>query len=522
MKKTIIILLLVLHANLFFAKGLRYSVCQVTPEFTDAEKALFSETALLFSRFEKKSESRTLQMVSRPGYYGSGVVVERNGLCLLTTRQVLMYAGHATVTVYLHDKTLRFRGCEVIGSDVASGLALVQLPQSDELEALALGEMPVDESDDVSAAGYANLNNQPTWQLVHGFVSNTHLKMQERTYVQHTAPFNAGMAGGPLLQKKEGQYRLIGINAGAVTNRDEMALSVRAEDVKTAMKSGFLHSDNADLLLCTKDNMENWFQLLKQMTKEELDSLMAVTSDMPLDLIVRVLENKVVYEKRAADREHARLNKRGVVSDISRIKQNVFYHNYLSASNQEAGIGMEFALGKRKMAFIGMQFACSFTEASPISLYPYGGYMGYVYYTLYDPKPVFSPLFGLYTGFQLPIRVGNKHVLVPRISQGGNIGPCVNTYDEPNDKYSVGTLLITSDSRFGLEYHYQMEKIALIMALEYTAHVFATDADVVYRYKDGSRVPMDERTQFLYESDEIHIGNNCFNHGIGVRFAVGF
>lgn len=146
-----------------------------------------------------------------------------------------------------------------------------------------------------------------------------------------------------------------------------------------------------------------------------------------------------------------------------------------------------------------------------------------MYYQLYDPKPVFTPLFGLYMGYQLPIRVGDKHVLVPRIAQGGNIGPSVNTYDEPNNQYSVGALLISSDSRFGLEYHYQMDKLAFIVAIEYTAHLYASGAQIVNTYKDGRIEAIDPHTQFVFHNKERNpIEYTCFNHGVGVRLAIGF
>lgn len=140
MKKVVLVFLLFLSATLLFAKGLRHSVCLVMPEFTEEEKSLFSETSLFLSRLGKTHDAHAMQYALHQDFYGSGVVVDNNGLCLLTTRQVLSYASHATVIVYLHDKTLRFRGCEVIGTDEASGLALVRLPETDDLEALPFAE----------------------------------------------------------------------------------------------------------------------------------------------------------------------------------------------------------------------------------------------------------------------------------------------------------------------------------------------------------------------------------------------
>lgn len=495
MKRILLICIVAICTVTGYGRGLRHSVCQVAPEYTDQERSDASHVALILSRLGQHSDfSMALQASTHSGYFGSGVVVRRDGLCLLTTTSSIGYAKLASVTLYLHDKTLRFRSCPVQGIDTITGLCLIALPESKDLEPLPLCTTPINEGDDISSAGFIVLSNNPTWQLERGFVSNAQLRHDSTTYIQHSAPVNVGSNGGPLLIKGEKGYEIAGINVGSIHSRDEVAIAIPVSTIQETLSAN-------NLLTGTE-----WQQLLLDKT------------------VARTYEGKKKAEEK--ERLSKRETTRGITNDVPRFRQNFFYHNYLSAKNMETGFGMEFALDKRRISFLGMQFAASWTEARPIDKYVTYNYSLHRYeYLLFDPKGVFSPLFGLYLGAQVPLRVAPKHVLVPRFSQGGNIGPCVNQYNEVENRYSVGTLMITSDSRLGLEYHYQLEKIDLIFALEYTAHIYATDAEVCWRYKNNAKpqAPIDKQTQLIYiNEDKKHIRYTCLNHGLGVRFAIGF
>lgn len=512
MKKLTIILVMLMSAGLLFGKGLRYSVCQVAPEYTEEDKTVLSDLALFLSRIGNSNGAHSIQNIIRDGYYGSGVVVRRDGLMVLTSRQVVGYAEHATVTVYLHDKTLRFRGCKVVGCDPDADLVFISLPSSTDLEPLPLADRAVDDGDQITSVGFALLNNQALWQMNPGFVSNSLLNFEGKDYIHHSAPFNPGLSGGPILVKDSSGYTIAGINMGSILRRDEMALAVPLAKLRHAMQQSELHNDHADLYTYDKRIGSKWQEFMKSFDSEDLKALKEYGAGMPVDYILRL------WDKRA-EADSIRTSQPGLTKDISRFKQSVFYHNYFSAGNQETGISMEFALGKRRMAFLGLQFSCSLTDARPESYW----YSGFYQHKLFDPEPIFSPLFGMYVGAQFPIRLARRHVIVPRLSQGGNLGPCLNSLDETTGKYSVRTLLITSDSRVGIEYHYQFDKIALICALEYTAHIFATDAEVVWRYTNGTTTTIDPKTRLLYINNEAaEIMYNCFNHGLGIRLAVGF
>ena len=110
------------------AQGLRHSVCVVEPEYSDADKLLMGDYALYTARAGMRSASRALTAYKNEGTFGSGVVIEQGGKkYVLTNLHVIGYAGKATLTFQLHEKTLRYEHCEVTNIGEAD-LAAIALP----------------------------------------------------------------------------------------------------------------------------------------------------------------------------------------------------------------------------------------------------------------------------------------------------------------------------------------------------------------------------------------------------------
>lgn len=457
MKKNIILLLLLLPA-MVFGRGLRHSVCQVTPEYSEQERSELREMALRLSRSKKSNEAHFIQTIIRPNYYGSGVVIAADQPCILTTYYTVGYAKTATITVYLHDKTLRYRGCQVLGTDTLSNLALIALPESEDLDPLPIVETPIEDGDDIASAGYSTLGEQASWQLVKGTVSNAYLRRDGCLYIQHTAPINVGMAGGPLLQKTDSGHVVVGINVGKIGSRDEVAMAVPVNQIHQALTADKLHS-----------------------AEQQLETLRKLVRDSDPETIVQQYRDSV----------------RGLDSDISMLRQNFFYNNFLSAKNMETGFGLEMDFGSKRRVILGMQILFSLAEGHESG-----------YFRPSQPIPnetVFAPMAGMYFGYQLPIRVGAKHVIIPRITAGVNAGPCFTK--TTRKRYEVSTALITTDPRIGFEYHYQADKFSYIIGVDYTAHPFFTGAEL-------NMSPIGEAGK----TDMIPY----FNHGIGIHFAIGF
>jgi len=461
MNKLGLFLLTLLVSVVGYGRGLRYSVCQVTPEYSVELRSKTDSLALELSRNGQRERSQALQVSLQEGFFGSGVVVaHNNAICVLTAQTIIGYADKATITIYLHEKTLNFRNCDVLGTDTATGLTLITLPACDDLDPLPLESESIEEGADIRSAGFMRMRSDVSWQLERGSVSNAWFKWNNHTYIQHTAPLNAGMMGGPLLVKTEKGYHIVGINCQRDSERDAVALAATTTDITHALTiDTLISSTDALALMCESVHRE--------------------------DPIVKWREEQANKRKEVWA---ARATKRGIVNDISVFKQSVFYHNYFSSISMETGISGEFSLDKYSMGFLGLQISCMFLEE----------------YTGYKTNPVhqcIAPTGGLYLGYQLPLRVGTHHVLVPRLSQGFNFGFIVNKQD--------GGPLITSDSRFGLEYHYQdNKKFSWIVALEYTAHVVLAQTSKLTAQAIGDKLSSD-----FYP---------YFNHGIGIRLAIGF
>lgn len=418
MKRIIWIVLFSMWLMTGLARGLRHSVCLVAPEYSTELRSEVNDLALQLSRNGKTDAAHLLQTSMQNTFYGSGVVINHKGTCVLTSAEVIGLAQRATICVLLHDKTLRFRGCEVLGTDTLSGLSLIAIPESDDIDPIPWEKEPIKDGDNIVVAGYSTLSNQPTWQIEHGWVSNAWMQQSGKTYIQHTAPINPGMTGAPLLIKGQDGYRLTGINVHTIAGRDEVAVAVPMTHVQH-----ILNSDNL-------------------VSSEQLQEILQMQINQP--------------------------NPTEWYNILSPFKVHLYYHNYMSNVNMETGIGYEIAFGKKSMGFWGLQWGAAFTE-------------GYV-----------SAIPGTYLGFQVPVHMGEKHSLVPRISQGVNVG-------------FGGCTLITSDSRLGMEYQYHTKIYSYIVALEYTTHVLFSD-------------------EYLATPTQIGRGRHFIpylNHAIGIRLGIG-
>lgn len=217
-------------------QSLRQSVCVVYPEFTAEDSVLLCKYAMMLVREGKSLEARQTRGRVR-GAFGSGVVTER---CVLTNRHVVCYARTAKLVFELPDTTLIYEHCPILSSSAEADLAAIALPDAGgTLVSLPLSAQPVVEDEDITAAGFPGLQNQPSWQLTRGSVSNAHLKLPEekRAYIQHTAAIDPGSSGGPLLRKQGKGYEVLGLNTLKAFAREQVGIAIPNEDLRRFLGS---------------------------------------------------------------------------------------------------------------------------------------------------------------------------------------------------------------------------------------------------------------------------------------------
>lgn len=438
-----LILILLLTSLLAQSQGLRHSVCIVYPNYSSVERARLNEYSMWLSRVGAYRLSRILTTTTRDGYFGSGVVVEQGEKLVLTSRMVVGCAGTATVVFQLHEGLRRYDSCVVLGVDTVTGLALIRLPSNAIGKPLPLASQPCIDGDAVSAASFPMLQSGPSWQLSRGHVSDAYFVNHGRTYLRHTAAVDPGSAGGPLLRKDSAGYAIVGILTDHVFEREEAVVAIPLSDIQHTVQDPLTNEQEAMADLMSFEAME-WTKLLSQLPDSALQSVREeAETSMPLDLMRHVIQYGKEQLVRSGDKLTVR-DRLGLVSNINRLGSPVLnYTTFFNSYDSYVGLDLfELAMGPHRMALFGMRFGCLLRTYPPMES------------TMYEKKPIASPQFGLFTGMQVPVRVANKQLIVPRITAGLSAGPYFTWNDYFYMAREVG-LCFTTDLTAGLDYRYE-------------------------------------------------------------------
>jgi len=477
------------------AQGLRHSVCVVEPEYSDADKSLMGDYALYTARAGMRSASRALTAYKNEGTFGSGVVIEQGGKkYVLTNLHVIGYAGKATLTFQLHEKTLRYEHCEVTNIGEAD-LAAVALPAECEMIALPLYAGEIEEDLSIVAAGFPELANKPSWQLTRGSISNARVDVDshERAsrIIQHTASIDPGSSGGPLLLKNAaGKYEILGINTWKAFYREGVGLAIGKEDVQAFIATlGASKTDASNEMEPLRAlSGEDWLYVFRQLPDSVQKDLRETDWHLPLDPALHTLavRDSLIAQKGKAAKKFER-SATHIVTDMDNMNHvRLVYDNYLGM-NQQVGL----QVGHDWFGYIatGVQITALIEEAMTEDA---------VFATKLGYKTRAGAMFGIYLGGQLPIQVG-KYMLVPRITQSAGAGPMKtgNIY---------GGFAILTDTRIGLDWRIPFNSVDLVLGLHYAMDWQWTKNDL----KIPSFKPKANYDTF----------NQYLQHGLGITLGI--
>lgn len=246
------------------AGNLKQSIVLIEPEFEEM-RSFFSEYALPLSRVGFRSESRALMAYNR-GISGSGFVVQRgDSLVLLTNRHVVGPAHKVSIKVQNGKHTTTFRHCPVVAVSPLTDMAMIALPDSTDLEPISLSDTAIQDADEIWAAGFPALGDEPSWQITQGTVSNSELYREEllgrqQAAIQHTAPIDAGSSGGPLLRKNEaGDYSVVGINTWKAGYREGVGIAIPLSAIRHFLLHGVEQEPKSDA-----ERTAEWNRLIRE------------------------------------------------------------------------------------------------------------------------------------------------------------------------------------------------------------------------------------------------------------------
>ncbi len=262
--RAVISLVLCLLCPFVWAEDLKKSVVLVEPEYEEMS-AFFSDYALPLSRMGFRWESRAM-MALNSGVSGSGVVAQRgDSLVVMTNRHVVGFAHAVTVKVQDGKSWITYEHCPVMAVSPLTDIAMVSLPDSSDLVALPLCAVPVHDAEEVWAAGFPGLGDEPSWQVTKGIISNSELYREEllgrqQAAIQHTAPIDAGSSGGPLLRKDSAdRFVVVGLNTWKAGYRDGVGIAIPLGTLQHFLQYGNEQEEKTDAM-----RTEEWNMLLRE------------------------------------------------------------------------------------------------------------------------------------------------------------------------------------------------------------------------------------------------------------------
>jgi serine protease Do len=201
--------------------------------------------------FEKRGYSNAAAAIDNylKGLSGSGFVyVAEDGTCyIITNEHVVAQSESLSITFEKQDgaKTI-YDNLKVLAVDEEKDLALLYFDTGVKpfTQGLSFIDRPLDEGEDVFAAGFPGLGNTAIWQFSRGNISNVAARLPKSLnsdetigpYIQHTAQIDPGNSGGPLLERAEevpSGYTVIGINTLSAFMRQAANYAIPADQVQT-------------------------------------------------------------------------------------------------------------------------------------------------------------------------------------------------------------------------------------------------------------------------------------------------
>lgn len=245
------------------ATDLHQSVVLVKPNYEELHQ-YFTDYSLPLYRKGYSSESRAF-MAYHSGISGSGVVVSKgDSLVVITNRHVIGLATIVDITYQLGKQSINYH-CPVIAVSPQTDLAMILLPDTARLVPISINTGEIEEAEEIYAAGFPGLGNEPTWQVSKGIISNAALYREEllgvhQAAIQHTAAIDPGNSGGALLRRlPNNEYELVGINTWKASSREGVGLAIPANTVLHFIQNGTEEETKSDEQLTNE-----WNQLLRE------------------------------------------------------------------------------------------------------------------------------------------------------------------------------------------------------------------------------------------------------------------
>ena len=268
---------------------MRDYVCVVRSNLPEKTVSFLKEYRDVMEKSGYGSYAELIDEYIKEGTFGSGFTVRANDgkLYVVTNAHVVEDAGTVNLVYENEDgSNSEYKDLKIIASDEDVDIALIAVPQGFSRKALNIRTKPVNDADEVWAAGFPSLKGKPMWQFSRGTVTNNRARIDEllssdiSTLIQHSADIDSGNSGGPLLMADPsvpGSYSVVGINTWKAVSREGTNFAIPAKLIDSFVSdtvSGTKKSVSID------ERIKQFVQALKDEDKGFLGLAKYVSNEM--------------------------------------------------------------------------------------------------------------------------------------------------------------------------------------------------------------------------------------------------
>jgi serine protease Do len=285
MKKSLIILTILLTVSVYVHAQLKDCIVLIRPELRTVTQSMFQEISNYYWKRGEQELWNIYRSLIRGGYGTGFIVTDQSGdNYIITDSRVVAHVEKINIEIRRQDNTIKtYKDCPLIYIDDELNVAVLQFPNSEKVmqQGMVLSPgLPPDETP-VWSVGYAEYFGTPNWNFIQGKVEDAKVRFpqtidpQTALLIKHSLKISPHTGGSPLLIKDDKHYTgysVIGINIWAPAFKGTTGLALPAPYISSVLeKAKQAERNKANPEMCKMDLINTCKIFASELASKHLD-----------------------------------------------------------------------------------------------------------------------------------------------------------------------------------------------------------------------------------------------------------